>query len=73
MECLARLYFLTSEGRQFGPYGSPCNNKCPVIGFINYYVSSINELQFMATDNCKYVNNIIRKKNCVNITHGNSW
>jgi len=63
MICLARLYFKTSLGREFGPFGSAPAGNCPITGNINLSVNSIRDLKFIPTRNSKYLHDIKVRNN----------
>jgi hypothetical protein len=63
MICLGRLYFKTSSGREFGPFGSAPAGNCPITGNINLSVNTIRDLKFVTTRNSAYLHDIKVRSN----------
>merc|ERR1712110_56567 len=63
MICLGRLYFKTSSGREFGPFGLAPARNCPIVGNINLNVNTIRDLKFVTTRNSKYLHDIKVRNN----------
>ena len=60
--CLCNLKFVTSEGRIFGPFGVEGQWKSAPVDQIEFSINSINQINFIPTQNGKYIHHIEKQE-----------